>query len=248
MMYLMLAFVYLIFGLLGYILYRSDSRRLFAFFVVTVVVLYALLLLLLHHDRLLERFPLWLQVWLIPLVWYLLGALIGLLGGSLAARRRLSFVIPVLIAHGGVFAYYNEPIYETIPSVDPLPLYTNQTTLYSCACAALSTALKFKGLQIGEREACRLVGTTRYGSTPAQIRYALTKLGIAYRMIDDKNTSLHPPAILFVDRRGGRENHAVTLLRRRGDLFIIFDPMEGLRRLRSNELEKIWHGRGVELL
>ena len=51
-------------------------------------------------------------------------------------------------------------------------------------------------------------------------------------------------AILFVDRRGGYENHATVYLGKK-EKYDLFDPMEGFRKLDGQQLHKIWHGRGV---
>ena len=205
--------------------------------------------MVIQYDVLLVKLPLWMQKNITLILWLILGGILGLLSVNYIYLKRVAATLLLNLLFIGLFWYYNEPIYKTINPIDPIADVTNQTTLYSCACASLSTIAKHKGIRISERKACKLIGTTRYGSNPGQIRYAARELGFGYRTLfgDISIEKVHPPAILFTDRRGGYENHAVAYIKRVGANYLLFDPMEGWRLLSHKQMQRIWHGRGIEL-
>ena len=242
--------VYILFFTIGFLFIVKNAKRAFLFTTVLLTLIFLLSLLFLEFDSLLVKLPLWLQ-WKITLVlWLALGGILGLLSVNYLYLRRTLLTVLLNTLFLLSFWYYNEPVYDFINPIDTVTKFTNQTTLYSCACASLSTIAKQRGLQISERDACRIIGTTRYGSNPGQIRYAAKKLGFHYKTLfgDTDITEVHPPAILFMDRRGGYENHAVAYLKIEGKKYLLFDPMEGWRLLDHKQVQSIWHGRGIELL
>ena len=197
-------------------------------------------------DTLLMILPLSLQRNIILMIWIPLGMLIGFLGGIVVSTTQKILFTVITAIFVWLFYDYNQPIYTQITAKKVNTVYTEQTHLYSCSCAALSTLSHICGYRLNERDACKLLGTTKFGSNPGQLRYALSRLGFHYRMISIHDTikTLKPPAILFVDRRGGYENHAVVYLDKKKKYYL-FDPMEGLLKMDRQQLQKIWHGRGI---
>ena len=241
--------VYILFFWLGYLFIVKNGKRSFLFTAIFLTLIFLLSLLFLEFDPLLIKLPLWIQKNITLLLWLALGGVLGLLSVNYLYLKRIMLALLLNLLFFGLFWYYNEPIYKSISPIDPIADVTNQTTLYSCACASLSTIAKHKGIDISEREACRLIGTTRYGSNPGQIRYAAQQLGFNYKTLfgDVDIEKVHPLAILFADRRGGYENHAVAYTKKVGSNYLIFDPMEGWRLLNRKQMQRIWHGRGIEL-
>ncbi len=247
---LMLLFcVYLFFFGMGFVFIVKDAKRAFLFTTAFLTLLFLLSLLFLEIDSLLAKLPFWLQWNMTLVLWLALGGILGLLSVNYIYLKRITLTVLLNTLFLLSFWYYNEPVYTLIKPTNTASKVTNQTTLYSCACASLSTIAKHKGLHVSERDACKIIGTTRYGSNPGQIRYAVKKLGFHYKTLFGETdiNEVHPPAILFMDRRGGYENHAVAYLKKTKNGFLLYDPMEGWMLLERKQIRKIWHGRGIEL-
>ena len=244
-----LFFVLLFFFSIGYLIVRKNAKRAFLSIIILLITLFLVLAFVLEHDSLLAKLPLWMQKEMTLLLWLDLGGVVGLLNAYYITLKRVILTILLDLAFLLPFWYYNQPVYKFVNPMDITPYVTYQTTLYSCACASLSTLAKQQGIAVSEREACRLMGTTRYGSNPGQIRYAAKKLGFNYKTLFGKTDieQVSPPAVLFADRRGGYENHAVAYIKKKGRKYLLFDPMEGWKVLDHKQMQRIWHGRGIEL-
>jgi ABC-type bacteriocin/lantibiotic exporter with double-glycine peptidase domain len=120
----------------------------------------------------------------------------------------------------------------------------------TCTAAALANIARQRGLVLDERGAVRLLGTTTGGTSPGQMRYALERLGIPFRMLNGRTLHLadvSSPAILFVDHPAvGREGHSVAYMGRAGDRFEIWDPLSGRELWSAADVEERWHGNGIE--
>lgn len=230
----------------GYFAKRGQCLRCgnILLFVSGIIFLFSSVALL--FDAILMSLPLPLQRNITLIVWFSLGLFIGYLGSILISKRQKIAFFVVSTIFVWLFYDYNLPIYTQIAAKKANTVYTAQTHLYSCSCAALSTLSNICRHQLNEREACKMMGTTKFGSNPGQLRYALDRLGFHYHIISLSDTieTLKPPAILFVDRRGGDENHAVVYLGKK-EKYNLFDPMEGLQKMDRQQLQKIWHGHGV---
>lgn len=124
-----------------------------------------------------------------------------------------------------------------------------QSTPWTCTAASLANVARRCGIHLGEREAAGLLGTSRCGSSPGQLRFALGFLGIPHedvRLERPDPAKVPVPAILFVDHpTAGREGHAIALLGRHGDVFEILDPALGRLLWTRDDAAEIWHGRGI---
>jgi hypothetical protein len=250
-MFSILAVIYVFFTLFGIQTLRRASHRLFWSIMGILLALYVMLLLLALNDPWLSTLPLLLQKNITLIQWYILGSVVVMLSVYFFYRKKRWHIVVLHLVFIPLFYYVNAPIYPFVQAVNnPKIPVTQETTLYSCACAAFSTLLKQLGIKdIGEKEACELMGTTRNGSGAGQIRYAFDKLGIPYHALYGVPIdAVHTPAILFVDRRGGHENHAVVYLGKENGYYRIYDPMEGSKKLSGSKLMTLWHGHGVEVI
>ncbi len=251
MMFGMLAALYVLFVLIGIVTLHRPSHRVYWFIMGILLMLYAMTVLLSLNDAWLSTLPLLMQKNITLLQWYVLGCMVVMVSVYFFYRKNPGRIVVLHLVFLALFYYVNEPVYPYVQAVNnPKVPFTEETTLYSCACAALSTLLKQLGIkEVGEKEACQVMGTTRNGSGAGQIRYAFGRLGIAYKALFNASIdAVSAPAILFVDRRGGHENHAVVYLGMKNGLYSIYDPMEGRKTLSKNVLDALWHGRGVEVV
>ena len=240
--------VFSVFGWLGYTLAKKRSKKGFAALFATLVLFAFLSAVYIYHDDYLQTLPLVVQRESAYLLWLGIGALVALYSGyTLLDKKLLS--LSAVIVFLPLFVFYTQPIYTSIPPKDPSKKQTYQTTLYSCACASLSTLLKHFGIPVSERLACKVTDTTRDGTNAGQLRYALSYFHFRFTTLHKKKRleELTPPALLFVDRREGYENHTVVLFKKERNNYTIFDPMEGWQRLNGAMLGSIWHGNGIEI-
>ncbi len=221
-------------------------------------VMTVILLASLKFDTLAQTFPLLLQRYTVLFVWMLIGLFLPLFSGYVLSvlakeKRRIFFAAVILLDLFFLDLAYdrNTPVYREIVPLRPkrTPV-TFQTTLYTCAPASLSTIIRSYGKELNEYDAARMTGTTRYGTTAGQLRYALDQLGFGYETLNGRYESLgdvEPRAILFIDRRDGYENHAVAYWGKAGDRYRILDPMDGDLLLSAAEIAKRWHGNGIRV-
>ena len=238
----------------------EKAHRYLPYFTPVSVVMLLLLVTLfvsLKIDRLAQIYPLILQRYMVISIWFILSCFLAYLGGyslTIAFKENRNIFSACIIVLNGIFLYLymscNAPIYDKIKQSNIENYYVAQTTLYSCAPASFAMIARSYGFKISEREASKQMRTTSYGTTAGEIRYALYQLGFKYEMLDQKYSDLsllHSKAILFVDRRGGYENHSVAYVGQEGGKYKVLDPMEGIRLLSKEEVDCIWHGNGLKV-
>jgi len=244
--------IYIFFLLVGAKLLHNHTYKYFWIILSILMISFIFLLVISVNDKWLIIFPLYIQKNVTLVSWYVLAGILALISLYFYQFGKKWYIVLIHLGFLPLFYYVNQPIYAYVNTNDDMfkSKVTEETTLYSCACAALSTLTKQIGLHIiDEKEACRILGTTRIGSTTGQMRYALTTLDIPYdALFDTSLDKIRTPAILYVDRRGGRENHAIVYLRKEGGYYLVYDPMEGRRKLSKRDLYAIWHGHGIEVL
>jgi len=222
-----------------------------------VLCIIAFLFFSLIMDRLAQQLPYIVQKEMVHIVWVLLGLFLALLSGFtlfMAFKKHKILFAGFVVLINLLFAYvaytYNRAVYYDIQALHSDTIYIEQTSLYSCAPTAFAMIARSYGLNLNEREATHLMGTTELGTTAGQIRSTLKTLGFSYEMLNQNYTNLdliQTKAILFVDRRGGYENHSVAYFGRVDNRYKLLDPMEGERLLSQEELHHIWHGNGVRI-
>ena len=242
------AFVFGVFGWLGIFLAAKGKEKGFVSLLVPVLFFARFVAFVVYHDDYLETLPLFIQRESAYLLWIAIGTIAALfVGYTFLSKKLLSLGVAVVFVP--LFIFYTQPIYPQIHARENFKNVSYQSTLYSCACASLSTLLKQFRIPFTERLACKMTDTTRDGTNAGQLRYALDYFHFRFRTLHGKKhlQELKPPALLFVDRRGGYENHTVVFLKKNRNFYIVFDPMEGWQYLNKKQLGKIWHGNGIEV-
>lgn len=124
-----------------------------------------------------------------------------------------------------------------------------QSTGASCAAASAANLARQLGVARTEAQMAALLGTTRFGTSPAQVVKGLEQVGIACRRTIVKEVDpgrLALPSILFLPPAGDRAGHAVLLAGTDGLHFVVLDPLVGRRVVTHSELVSRWAGHAVE--
>jgi len=125
-----------------------------------------------------------------------------------------------------------------------------QTGAATCGAAACASVMRLLGVHKTEREMVELLGTTEAGTSPAQMVYAMRKLGFdcVKRNIHDRDVSrVKAPAVLFVAVGYEIDGHAVALAKVQDGIAEIWDPRYGLTRYSIESLKQHWGGRAIEI-
>jgi hypothetical protein len=201
--------------------------------------------------------PLVLDFYAIPITWTVLQAAIAFtLAGATALawrrRHRLRWVLPVLVPvavlaveYAGHTASWGEPPHLRPPRIseEGIVLQSSGTT---CAAAVCANLARMQGYDHTEADMVKNLGTTRAGTTTAQIVYGMRALGIHLEKrdvpIEELNT-LPLPAIAFVGGIINRDSHTVLIDDRTEDGYLeVWDPLDGKRVVPPEELAPLWSG------
>lgn len=225
---------------------------------ILVLVLIAVPFVATLTDEAARWLPLMLQRHVHVLAWSLtLLGLAGMAGFSIsialrtghARRRSLMLAVVLLIPALNVSAWPRvRPIADRLERKETIDGIVLQSHHASCAAASVANVGRLVGKDVDELGAARLLGTTRFGSSPGQIRYALDSLGIAFLEIEGSElASVAPPAILFVARRrpDGPGEHAVVYVGRHEGGYEIWDPRSGRTVYSHDEARHVWKGGGL---
>lgn len=209
-------------------------------------------------DSICQDLPLWLQRNANETTWLLIGALFAFLSGFtvyLALRtghpKRSQLTLAVVLVNLAIFIVnwrLNSGIADFLEHRTKDGVVV-QSTGASCAAATLSNIANHYGTAISEPEAAQLMGTTTLGTSPGEMRYALQRLGIGYRTLNERHSDLsriRPPAMLFVDHPAvGSEGHVVAYFGMSGQNFEIWDPLVGKTFWSKQRVQEVWHGNGI---
>lgn len=216
-----------------------------------------------HSETLCQALPLWVQAHAgmlcsgsaSTLVIFVAVYCCTIAHASRFPRTRSVVLAAVLLAISGPLSYWriHRPIADALTERRAPTGVIMQTSSSSCTAATLANIAAFFGDPLTERDAAALLGTTPFGTSPGQMRYALTELGIEFTMLPgtpDALASLEAPAILSVDHpTTGPESHSVGYFGRCEDgTYEIWDPLIGKRCLTEERLLKTWHGNGIQCL
>ena len=208
------------------------------------------------------RLPLRLQLHHSAILWALILSDLAFLfavsiGVAYAAghreRHKLALVGPLLVLalFYPQWRYYTPIADDLMGMVDEHGI-VHQSSDWSCAAASGANVARRLGHEMTERRMAEIMGTTRIGTTPAQIVVGLEAIGVRCRLVrepDGAPPAFEPPAILFVDHpEAGSEGHAVAYMGRSEGRYEIWDPLAGRTWLEAPELLEIWHGHGVACL
>ncbi|MDG1895770.1 MAG: cysteine peptidase family C39 domain-containing protein [Fuerstiella sp.] len=125
-----------------------------------------------------------------------------------------------------------------------------QTSHFSCVAATVANAARLCGKDVSEKEAAQLMRTTRSGTNMAGVRYGLWQLKIEHQILSRSHNQISRinfPSVLFVDHpSAGHESHALLYRQPKGDMFELWEPMDGPLVMTEEQIVTFWYGRGVE--
>ena len=211
-------------------------------------------------DPICQVLPLWLQRHArsasfggLVLVFACLSAFVGALGMLTRHHKRWRLLVGLLLLElVFVFLHFqlNAPILGLLRDRTAKDGSVLQSCGASCGAASVANLVRGSGLSVSETDAAELMGVTRRGSSPGQIRYALATYGVEFTTLNSRTLDLRQvtaPAILFIDHPAvGSEGHAVVYLGLQGEQFLICDPLVGKNLWPAERAETRWHGNGIE--
>lgn len=175
---------------------------------------------------------------------------------SFATRHPARWLVPAIcidIFTAVEFHFRTSPLIApaevTIDQVDKDGVVL-QSSGATCGAAACANAARFLGRQITEKEMVALLGTTDAGTSPAQIVYAMRKMGFASgkRHVRDRDiTRVAAPAILFVKAGPDIDGHVVTFAGMTNGKAEIWGPSFGKKFIAVQDLQNDWGGRAIEI-
>ncbi|MCZ6689914.1 MAG: cysteine peptidase family C39 domain-containing protein [Planctomycetota bacterium] len=204
--------------------------------------------------------PLWFQLRGQQILWAaLLGVVTFLASLSASASfkvgdpRRWKLVFAFSLLVGSIYFLIhnlNAPIAPRLVELVDEDGVILQTSGVSCVAASAANIVRLYGIERTEKAMADYLGTTRMGTTMAQLIYGLDRMGFECRPVerpDGAPLELRAPAVLLVDHpRTPREGHAVAYVGKKEGLFEILDPTLGRIRLTQEQVSVIWHGHAVE--
>ena len=236
---------------------KSNMFRGIALF---LLVAFAIAAILLQNDLLLEKTPLFFQRLSTLYTWGIFASFITFVSGFVLlysylreenVKRYMLSLLVLNILFFVLFFRINQPISDLITVSASKDNGYMQTTDYSCTAASLATIIHRSGRRTNEKQIAYLSGLTKFGATSGQLRYTLSVLGLAFSTLHDTDKKLKdikPPVLLYIDNAVlGKESHAVVYWRHTGTACTLWDPLKGKRVIEDKEIEKIWHGNGIQV-
>ncbi|APR78866.1 Hypothetical protein A7982_04213 [Minicystis rosea] len=234
-----------------------HARHLLVVVPVALALLGVQLFVVTHPDVTWDA-PLWIELHHADLLFGSVAACISFVFGlatygAFATRHRQRMAVPVSMAIvvGIVFAIewdFEAPIASNLHERRNGEIVL-QSSNASCAAASAANLARHYGILRTESEMAALVGTTRFGTSPAQVIQGLKRLGISCQKIvraDVDPTPLHAPAVLFLPGSAGVPGHAVLFIGVDGQSSVVLDPLSGRQLLSRHELTARWKGHAVE--
>jgi ABC-type bacteriocin/lantibiotic exporter with double-glycine peptidase domain len=125
-----------------------------------------------------------------------------------------------------------------------------QSSGASCAAASAANLARQHGVLRTEAEMAALLGTTRFGTSPAQVIQGLGQLGFSCQKVFHASAdaaAVRAPAVLFYppdDVYGA--GHAVFLASVEREEVVVVDPLIGRLQVPAVDLRERWKGHAVE--
>ena len=241
---------------------KLESALMHARHLVVVVpialALLAVQLFVVTHPDVTWDAPLWIEFHHVDLLFGSIAACISFVFGlatygAFATHHRQRMAVPVSMAIvvGVVFTIewdFEAPIASDLHERRHGDIVL-QSSRASCAAASAANLARHYGIVRTESEMAALVGTTRFGTSPAQVIQGLGRLGISCQKVvraDVDPTLLRAPAVLFLPGGAGAPGHAVLFIGVDGQSSVVLDPLSGRQLLSRDELTARWKGHAVE--
>jgi len=120
-----------------------------------------------------------------------------------------------------------------------------QSTLSTCGPASAATIVRQLDGRVTERDLANEALTCRSGTEDWYLARALHRRGFSTAFLLSTPSDALLPAIAGVRLRSlGNSGHFIALLERRGDAFVVADPMEGLSTNSLANLEEVYEFTG----
>ena len=211
-------------------------------------------------PSLLIKTPLWFDLYAVPGLYPTLSALfsflltlayfVARLTGHAQKNQLLTAAVLIIAIMPYVQNQYTRPIYSNLTDIKNTDGVYLQSDGSSCAAASGANIARVLGISKTEKEIATLMGTTKLGTSFGQSVYGMNKLGVKCNRIDLKDVDImlvKPPAMLSVDHEVlGKETHAVAFLGFKNNRAEVLDPLIGRVFFSIKDLNKIWHGNGLE--
>lgn len=205
------------------------------------------------------KFPIWLQLNRSGMIWGLMiGPLAYLfaLAGAVAYRsghpeaRSISLAAVLLFSALGFIQWTTQkPVADRLGEMETDDGVILQSSGVSCAAASTANIVRQLGIDTSEKEMAAILRTNRFGTTDAQMIFALRSLGFEsdrFEVDAGSIAELSSPAIVFIDHpETGPESHAVAYMGPALDRFEIWDPLLGRKFFTAAEMTGQWAGHGV---
>lgn len=173
-----------------------------------------------------------------------------------ARIQVIAVVLLGLLGLGGFTAaerYFLAPIYPTLEdNLRPNGIF-RQTSASSCAPAALATVLRLWEMDATESEVARLAGTSRLGTSMAQLIVAARELGMDGLELSptwEQMRRINRPGVLatWLYSANGRVAHAVALTGMTESVAQIADPAFGrFFYVERSQFERVWRNQYVPI-
>ena len=204
----------------------------------------------------LQTLPVEWRFYSLQVTWTIMRLLLLFIGGIAVTisrhTSRIQVIAVVLICSlglGGFTAtesYFVAPIYASLQdNLQPNGVF-RQSSPSSCAPSALATVLRIWGINATESSVARLAGTSRLGTSMAQLLIASRAFGmdgIELKPTWEQMQLINRPGVLGVWFRDGVNviSHTVALLGFKGNKVIIGEPTIGIiKQIDRQEFEKDW--------
>ncbi|HEY9656381.1 MAG TPA: cysteine peptidase family C39 domain-containing protein [Crinalium sp.] len=225
--------------------------------------LYIALLLLALNVPQMQFLPVEWRVYGMRITWTIMRVvLLGFCGLAYIVSwqtARVQVIAVALIGILGVTGFSTAEVYFLAPihtwlhnNLQPNGVF-KQTSMSSCAPAALATVLLRWRVEATESSVARLAGTSRLGTSMPQLIIAAHELGMDGLELSptwEQMQRINRPGVLGVWLiSGGRKlPHAVALLKMNSELVVIGDPASGkVYMLNQTQFAKIWRQQYVPI-
>lgn len=171
-----------------------------------------------------------------------------------SAEGRLAVPTLVLLCAGILMVPYVKPIAAPLEELPPGQWKQGvaiQTTLATCGPASAATLLRQFNIAASERDLARECFSYRGGTENWYVARALQRHGLRtqYRLTAAQPATLPVPSLAGVQFGGpGTGGHFITLLGRRGDSYIVGDPLVGKLVLTPARLRSRYYFTGFFLV
>lgn len=177
---------------------------------------------------------------------------IGALGGFAAAvLPRVLLILPLMGAAVFVTVPFIKPFIGPIPKGALKDQWRDgvclQSTYSTCGAASLATILKTQGADATESELAAEAHSYSGGTEAWYLARCARSRGMAVRFVSSEGFDLDAPLPAMFGVRLGSNGHFIPILERRGDLFLVGDPLHGAEWLTLESMNRRYRFTGFRM-